>query len=127
VSDYGPNAEVAVRNDKTGDTASIRSNHRGSGCTDVPVERDCGHLVVQAIVASGVAADGNPGTSTARAMVPGNVAPCDPSDGNAVGEGAGSGSGTTLAVIAIGGVGGLALLAGAGLIFVRRRGAGRDA
>jgi hypothetical protein len=121
VSDYAPNATVAVHNEKTGDDATIRTNHRGSGCTDIPVAIDCGHLVIQSIVAAGVAADGNPGTSSARAMVPGNVAPCDPSDGSlAASKGTSSLSGTVKAIIAGAGAGGLVLITIA-VIMVRRR------
>ncbi|HVT66022.1 MAG TPA: hypothetical protein VHD81_12790 [Mycobacteriales bacterium] len=121
VSGYAANAPVAVHNDKTGDDASIRTNNRGSGCTDVKVAVECGQQVVQSIVASGVAADGNPGTSTAEATVPGNLAPCDSSDGSiAAGPGSSSPSRIAQVSIAIGGAGGLALVAFV-VILVRRR------
>jgi hypothetical protein len=121
VSGYAPNAAVALHNERTGDDTSIRTNNRGTGCTDVKVEVECGRLVVQSVVAVGLAADGNPGTSSARAMVPGNVAPCDPSDGSvAASKGTSSLSGTVKAIIAGAGVGGLVLITIA-VIMVRRR------
>jgi hypothetical protein len=122
ITNYAPNTSVAVRNDKTGDTAEIRTDHRGTGCDDVDVEVDCGHLVAQPIVATGVAADGNPGTSSARAMVPGNVAPCSPSDGSkAVSERGDSLSGTAVALIVAGGAGGLLAAGAITVVVVRRR------
>lgn len=124
VSDYAPDAAVTVHNEKTGDDASIHTNNRGSGCTDIKVAVECGLQVPQSIVAAGVAADGNPGTSTARALVPGNVAPCDSSDGSvAASEGSSSPGGATKAIIAIGGAGGLVLIALAVIWIRRRRGA----
>jgi hypothetical protein len=124
VTGYAANAPVAVRNEKTGDSASIRTNHRGAGCTDVRVKVECGQLTAQSIVATGVGADGNPGTSSARAAVPGNIAPCAPSDGSrAPSEDTSSLSSTAKAVIAGAGAGGLALVAVAVILLRRRRSA----
>jgi len=121
VTNYAPNATVSVHNEKTGDSASIHTNHRGAGCTQVPVSVDCGHLVVQSIVAAGIAADGNPGTSSAPARVPGNVAPCDPTDGSsAPADDTSSLSGTAKGIIAA--ASGAAVVLGTiGVILVRRR------
>lgn len=120
VTDYAPNAAVAVHNDMTGAKASIQTNHRGSGCTDVPVEVDCGQRVKQTIVATGVGADGNPGTSTVAANVPGNIGDCA---GKLAGDDKSATTGLTgsdIALIAIGGVA-LAGLIGGGVVSRRRR------
>lgn len=79
VRDYAPNVEVRVHNERTGATASIHTNNRGKGCADVPVVVSCGQVETQTIVAAGVAADGNPGTSAARAAVPGGLPSCQAS------------------------------------------------
>ena len=122
VSDYAPNVAVTVHNERTGASASIHTNHRGSGCTDVPVDVDCGHLLMETIVAAGIAADGNPGTSSAQAKVPGNMPPCDPSSASSAEPTGGSRSftGTDLAMVALGGAGCL-LLGTMAVILVRRR------
>jgi hypothetical protein len=65
VSSYAPNAVVAVRDERTGRTVTIHTNHLGSGCTDLPVAAICGSASIQTIVATGTGADGNPATSRA--------------------------------------------------------------
>lgn len=90
VSYYAPNVALRVRNERTRATASIRTNKRGKGCADVPVVVSCGQVESQTIVAAGVAADGNPGTSSARAAVPGGLPSCHGSSSAAGGGGSGS-------------------------------------
>jgi hypothetical protein len=123
VTHYAPNAAVAVHNEKTGKSATIHTNHKGRGCTDVPVEVTCGQQVTQLIVASGVGADGSPGTSSAQAKVPGNLGKCA---GSAAGTGdSGGGTSSSLSttaktLIAVGGAAVLAIGAVA-IVLVRRR------
>lgn len=96
VADYAPDSAVQVHNERNGATASIHTSNRGKGCTDVPVVVRCGKVETQLIVAAGVAADGNPGTSTARAAVPGGSPSCVGSVGAANG---GSGGGSSVSVL----------------------------
>jgi hypothetical protein len=123
VTDYAPNATVSVHNDTTGATASILVNHRGSGCTDVPVDVSCGERVTQLIVATGVGADGNPGTSSARAEVPGNIGRCAGSPAGRADSGSSQSSSLSTTAITLLAVGGVLVigLGGGGIVLVRRR------
>lgn len=123
VRDYAPNRAVTVHNERTGATASIRTDNRGAGCADVPVTVTCRQVQTETIVAAGVAADGNPGTSSARAVVPGNIGPCAGSAsgvGTVRSVGGGGLTGTDIAMVAVGAVGALSLAA-IGVILIRRR------
>lgn len=120
VSGYAPKAEVSVRNERTGATATIRTNIRGRGCADVGVDVACGKAVTQTIVAAGVGADGNPATSQARAAAPSNAPGCSTNlagDNRSVSTGL---SGTSVALIALGSAALLVLVA-IGVVLVRRR------
>lgn len=122
VTGYAPNDAVTIRNERTGATASISTNNRGSGCADVPVAVVC-NGPAQPIVADGTAADGNPGTSVARAGLPAGSASCG---GSAAADRPGIGAGSTrwtaldeaLLAIGVAGCAGLVVIA---VMLVRRR------
>jgi hypothetical protein len=123
VTGYAPITEVSVHNERNDESASIRTNHTGSGCTDVPVELSCGELLHETIVAAGVGADGNPATSRASAAVPGTTGKCA---GSTLSKGGGRGDGTgglgagEITLIVVGGAA-LAGLVGGGVGLSRRR------
>jgi hypothetical protein len=123
VTAYAPNATISVRNEKTGAVASLHTNHKGSGCADVPVDVTCGERVSQLIVATGVGADGNPGTSSARADVPGNIGRCVGSPAGRADSGSSQSSSLSAPAITLLAVGGVLVigLCGGGLVLARRR------
>jgi hypothetical protein len=119
VSEYAPNSPVAVRDERTGRTVTIRTNNRGSGCTQLPVAPSCGRAAHRPIVATGTGADGNPATSQADAVAPAGRVGCVSS-----GEGVRAGriqplSGTGAALLAA--VGGVIVGLGVGAVAVWRR------
>lgn len=69
VENYAPNSTVTVTNESTGATRTIHTNHKGAGCTKVPVKRSC-RATRQVIVATGTDANGDPATSQAVVTSP---------------------------------------------------------
>ena len=76
VSNYKPNSVVSVVNQANGKTGSIQTDAKGSGCTNVQVDRSCTQTYHETIVASGQDAKGNPASSQAIADVPPDPSVC---------------------------------------------------
>lgn len=125
VADYAPNRIASVRNEQTGASTSIRTNNRGSGCTDVPIAAKCGDGAAQTIVAAGVGADGNPGTSSATVTLPEGSPACAGSSSRSGGPTRSAGpirlTGVNIALLSVGGVALVGLVV-VGIVLVRRRG-----
>jgi hypothetical protein len=118
VAGFAGDAEVALRNEQAGATATIRTNNRGAGCRELTFSAACADPSTQTITAIGTGADGNPALTRASVSLPLNAARCA-----AAANGAASGNedaGERVVEIAVGGVTGGALLV-LGLLAARRR------
>jgi hypothetical protein len=106
VSNYGPNTDVVVVDQRTGASKTIHTDGTGAGCTTFTVKRDCSATVSQTIVATGVDSTGKSATSqsTYNAAPDPALCPSVASSGpTAAGGAAGSGGGSTQPVSASGG------------------------
>jgi hypothetical protein len=72
VSGYAPGHTVRVDDARDAVHTQIRTGFRGTGCATWQAPTGCDHAPVDAAVAVGVGADGNPATSSATAQLAAN-------------------------------------------------------
>jgi hypothetical protein len=124
VTGYAPDRVVKIAVHGSDTTLKLRTHISGSGCTKLPARSECGRVVVQSAVATGIGADGNPATSSAALREPSNPATCPPTTPAthhpSTAGGRVSLSGAGIALLSVLGIAVLGIL-GIGLAALRRR------
>jgi hypothetical protein len=76
VENYAFNSTVHVVNQHNGATGTITTDSKGSGCTDIAIDRACDQTVSQTIVATGTDQAGKPASSQATENAPPDPSLC---------------------------------------------------